>query len=291
MTIHFSMPFWGDPDDLRAAVMAVRAQTDSDWLLTVIDDCYPDASVAEFFAAIDDPRIEYRRNETNVGITENFRRAVASARADHTVILGSDDLVGPEYVARMKAVTKLHPDADVYQGGVRVVDAGGHDSHTLVDVVKKLLTPRAARTFRGEKMASTLLAGNWLYWPSLLFRTDTLRRTDFRDDLPIILDLAVLVDIAMAGGALHVFPDDVFRYRRHSASLSQTSLLDGTRFEDERRYYHEVAMATRDRGWRRASRAATWRIMSRLHGVATLPTVLARGNARARRAAIALAFR
>lgn len=290
MTIHFSMPFWGDPSDLRDAVAAVLAQTDPDWLLTVIDDCYPGEEVAAFFAAIDDPRIDYRRNETNVGITENFRRAVAAAQAEHVVVLGSDDLVGPQYVARMNEVLARHPDADVYQGGVRIVDAAGHPSRTLVDTVKGWLTPRTPLTLRGEDMASTLLVGNWLYWPSLLFRTETLRRTDFRDDLPIILDLALLIDIAMDGGSLHVFPEDVFRYRRHGDSLSQKSLLDGSRFEDERRYYRDTAARARDLGWRRAARAASWRIMSRLHGLASLPVVLARGSGRARRAALALAF-
>ncbi len=291
MTIHFCMPFWGDPTDLRAAVAAVIAQTDPDWLLTVIDDCYPDPSVATFFAQLNDPRIDYRRNETNVGITENFRRAVAASRADYTVILGGDDLVGPEYVSRMKDAVAQHPDVDVFQGGVQVVDAQGRVARTLVDEVKRILTPRAPRTFRGEEMATTLLAGNWLYWPSLLFRTDTLKRTDFRSDLPIILDLALLVDIAMAGGSLHSFRDDVFRYRRHSESLSQKTLLDGSRFEDERRYYRDTAEQARALGWRRASRAARRRIMSRLHGVATLPAVLLRGSARARSAALALAFR
>lgn len=291
MTIHFCMPFWGDPDDLRAAVASVLAQQSPDWRLTVIDDCYPDDSVGEFFAEIDDVRVEYLRNERNVGIIENFRRAVAAARTDFMVVLGSDDMLEPDYVGAMSSVAAQYPGADVYQGGVEVIGGDGRPVRTLVDVVKqRLLTPRASRSFRGEAMASTLLRGNWLYWPSLMFRTETIRRFPFRGDLPIILDLALLVDIAFAGGELHYAPVRVFRYRRHQDSLSQKTILDGRRFEDERNYYREVAMSARHRGWKRARRAASWRLMSRLHGLAVLPTVLLRGTSRARRAALALAF-
>lgn len=291
MTIHFCMPFWGDPADLRTAVESVLGQRDPDWLLTVIDDCYPDPAVIEYFDGIDDPRVEYRRNAENVGITENFRRAVAASRAPLTVILGSDDLLEPTYVETMRNLADRHPGVDVFQGRITVVDGEGQPSRTLVDAVKQsLLTPRRAETIQGERMAASLLQGNWLYWPSLMFRTDTLRRYPFRDDLPIILDLALLIDIAFEGGALRYDPRPVFRYRRHSESLSQKTLLDGSRFEDELGYYREVARDARRRGWRRAERAARVRLMSRLHGIAVLPVVLRRGTARGRRSALRLAF-
>lgn len=291
MTIHFCMPFWGDPADMRAAVASVLAQTDDDWRLTVIDDCYPDDTVAGHFAAIVDDRVSYVRNERNVGITENFRRAVAAACEDHVVILGSDDLLAPDYVATMSRIAEANPRVDVFQGGVEVVGDDGAPTTTLVDSVKRrLLTPHSARTFRGEEMAATLLVGNWLYWPSLLFRRETLLHVDFRDDLPIILDLALLIDIAFEGGSLRYEPSTVFHYRRHAESLSQRTILDGSRFEDERDFYRATAAAARARGWHRARRAASWRIMSRLHGLAVLPAILRRGSGRAKKAAWALAF-
>ena len=291
MTIDFCVPYWGDPADLRATVASVLHQTDDRWRLTVIDDCYPDASVPAFFAELDDPRVTYRSNERNVGIVENFRRAVAAAEGPYLVVLGSDDLLEPDYVRTMLRAAAEHPEADVLQPGVRVVDASAVPVRTLVDFVKlRLLTPRRERSLAAQDMARSLLIGDWLYWPSLVFRTETIRRFDFRDDLPIILDLAILIDIAFSDGTLHYLPDVVFSYRRHAESASQKTILDGTRFEDERAYYREVAQRAGRRGGRRARRAARWRVMSRLHGLAVLPGVLRRGTPRARRAALALAF-
>ncbi|MGC5169255.1 glycosyltransferase family 2 protein [Microbacterium sp. DT81.1] len=292
MTIDICMPYWGDPGELRVAVESVLSQDDPDWRLVVIDDCYPDDSVPAYFAGLRDARVTYTRNERNVGITENFRRAVAAARSTHVVILGSDDILHPTYVSRMRSTAAAHPDVDVFQLGVEVIDGEGGARRSLADEVKlRLLTPRSAKTLRGEDMARSLLVGDWLYWPSLLFRTARLREIDFRDDLPIILDLALLIDIAFAGGALHYEPGVVFSYRRHNESLSQKTILDGTRFDDERAYYRATAALAASRGWHRARRAARLRIMSRLHGLAVLPAVLRRGTPAARRAALALAFR
>src|ERR1700754_4143015 len=72
--IEIFVPFWGDPELLYATVESVRAQTDPEWSLVVVDDCYPDPAVALHFAAETDPRIRYLRNETNLGITDNYAR-------------------------------------------------------------------------------------------------------------------------------------------------------------------------------------------------------------------------
>ncbi len=291
MDLDICVPYWGDPRQFLATIASVRAQTDPHWRLTIIDDCYPDRAVAEHVAEIADARITYRRNERNVGITENFRRAVAAASGSHVVVLGSDDLLLPGYVEHIRRAIAEFPEADVIQPGVQVIDGDGAPSRTLVDVVKqRFLTPRTAHTLRGEAMAASLLRGNWLYWPSLALRTDTVRRIGFRDGLPIILDLALLIDIAFAQGALRYTGVVCFAYRRHAESLSQTSLRDGSRFDDERRFYRETAAAARARGWRRAARAARLRLMSRMHALSALPTLLRTGTRSGRRAAWSLAL-
>lgn len=288
MTIDIMLPFWGDPRLLRQTVDSVLAQTDSDWRLTVIDDAYPDPAVAEYFAGLGDPRVRYVRNEVNVGIIENFRTSVRLATGDHLMVLGSDDLLLPGYVASLRAAVARHPDAAVFQPGVRVVDEHGEPSLPLVDRVKqRLLRPNTRSgdvVLRGERLATSLTRGNWLYWPSLVFRTPAIRAHDFRDDLPIVLDLAILLDIAFAGGSLVVVDDEVFAYRRHTESASQKAILDGSRFTDDRRFFLETAERAKARGWKTTARAAHARLFARLHALTTVPVVLRRGDADGRRA-------
>lgn len=291
MDLDICVPYWGDPDVFLLTIDSVLAQTDPHWRLTVIDDGYPGSVVADHIARLGDARITYRRNERNVGITENFRRAVAAASGSHVVVLGSDDLLLPGYVEHMRATIEAFPGVDVIQPGVRVIDDAGRPAHSLVDLVKqRMLTPKHAVTLQGDHMAASLLQGNWLYWPSLALRTDTVSRIGFRDGLPIILDLALLTDIALQGGTLRYTGVECFAYRRHADSLSQTALRDGTRFDDERRFYREVAAAAARSGWRRAERAARVRLMSRLHAFTQLPRAVMSGSAASRRATWLLAF-
>lgn len=289
MTIDVMLPFWGDPALLRQTVASVQAQTDPDWRLTVIDDGYPDESVPAYFAALDDPRISYRRNPENAGIVANFRASVDAAFAPHLTVLGSDDLLLPEYIANVRATIARHPDVDIVQPGVRVIDEHGAPSLPLADAVKQgLLAPRTGRgdaVLSGRTLATSLIRGNWLYWPSLVFRTDSISQHMFREDLPIILDLAILMDIAFAGGSLVATHETVFEYRRHRASASQTSLLDGVRFDDERRFYRETAQRAASLGWNDTARAARWRLFSRLHATTELPGILRKGTHRGRSAA------
>lgn len=291
MDLDICVPYWGDPGQFLLTIESVRAQTDPHWRMTILDDCYPDDRVARHVESLEDHRIRYIRNETTVGITENFRRAVAAAEGSHVVVLGSDDLLLPNYVAHVRAVIAANPDVDVIQPGVLVIDGAGSPCFSLTDIVKqRLLTPRSPKTVHAEAMATTLLRGNWLYWPSLALKVSTARAVGFRDGLPIILDLAFLVDIAFAGGSLRNTNVQCFAYRRHSASLSQTSLRDGSRFTDERRYYRETAAAAAERGWTRAARTARLRLMSRLHAMSQLPGLMLKGTSPARRAAISLSL-
>lgn len=275
-SVQVFVPFWGDPELLYATVESVKAQTDDDWTMTIVDDCYPDPSVASHFDAETDERITYLRNETNLGITENYRRCQAMATGELMMFLGCDDLLHPPFIATARAAAAAHPEAAVIQVGVEVIDGAGAPILPLGDRVKRALMPRGEGRLElaGEDLAVSLLRGNWLYWPSLVFRSDVVRGFTFRNGLPIIQDLALLVDMAAAGERLVLDPTTAFSYRRHTGSASSTSLLHGRRLADERTYYESAAEQMRAKGWTRAARTARARWTSRLHAVSLVPAAL-----------------
>ncbi|MBD3778468.1 MAG: glycosyltransferase [Micrococcales bacterium] len=271
------VPYWGDPEYLRETVRSVLAQTDPGWRLTVVDDANPDPWAGEWLASLGDERIVYLRNPENRGIAEVFRQCVALAEADLVAVPGSDDVLLPDFVAVVTAAHRRFPDADIIQPGVVVVDEHGQPSRPLADTVKqRLVRPRGTgtRVLAGEPLATSLLHGDWLYWPSLVFRREAVQRTPFRPGLPIILDLALVLDMVLAGSRLVVEPTEVFAYRRHSASASSVKLLDGSRFEGEREYFDLAAELMARQGWRRAARAARLHVTSRLYAATLLPTAL-----------------
>jgi glycosyltransferase involved in cell wall biosynthesis len=286
MTLDIMMPFYGRFDHFREAVASVLAQTDPDWRLTVIDDCYPDPAPGEWARGIADDRVRYLRNETNLRPSRTYNRATALATAEFVVIMGCDDIMLPGYVARARQLAARFPTADIIQPGVGVIDENGEPSRGLADTVKGWYRPggSGARMVRGEALAVSLLRGNWTYFPSLLWRAE--RLTGFRTDLDVVQDLAMLLEITKAGGSLVLDDEVVFSYRRHSTSLSAVTGPDGSKFAQERLLFDEVAAASRELGWRRAARAARLHLSSRLNAVTELPAAL---RARDRRGFRALA--
>lgn len=293
MPLDIFVPYWGDPALLKETVASVFAQTNEDWLLTVIDDCYPDPSVKNYFETIDDERVRYQRNETNKGITENYQTCVAQASQELMVILGCDDVLLPNYVDVVMHAHRDFPDAAVIQPGVQIIDESGQVVRSLADSVKrKFVGPKTgtATVLAGESLAVSLLGGNWLYWPSLAFRTDAIRQVSFRDGLPIVQDLALVMDIVLLGGSLVHTPTLAFSYRRHSASASAATLMDGTRFAGDREYARIAEDLCRAKGWKKAAMAARVRWTSRLHAVTLMPDALISRNPTAVKATLRHAF-
>ena len=72
MPLDIALPFYGDVAYMKKTVASVLAQTDPDWRLIVVDDGYPDDSLPDWFASLNDSRISYQRNEINLGANGNF---------------------------------------------------------------------------------------------------------------------------------------------------------------------------------------------------------------------------
>jgi glycosyltransferase involved in cell wall biosynthesis len=282
--IDLVVPYWGEPRYLRELVASVLAQTDPRWRLTVVDDAYPDPWAGEYLAGLHDQRIVYLRNATNRGITDVFQQCADLVRAEVAAFPGCDDLLLPDYVAVVLEAHERFGEADIIQPGVRVVDGQGRRVAPLADVVKQRLLRPAARRPRllgGEPLATGLLHGDWLYWPSLAFRREALERARFRPGLPIVLDLALVLDLVCTGSQLLLDPRECFAYRRHATSASSMTAVDGVRFRGEREFFDLAASQTAALGWRRATRAARLHVTSRMHALTLLPGALLHRDASA----------
>jgi hypothetical protein len=277
VTLDLMIPYWGEPEYLRQTVSSVLAQTNPDWRLTVVDDANPDPWAGPYLASLGDARVSYVRNEANRGISAVFRQCLDLARNDLVAIPGCDDVLGENYVDVALRAHARFPAVDIIQPGVRVIDETGREVHPLVDAVKQRLVRPSARVstvVAGERLATSLLHGDWMYWPSLVFRREVVQRTPFRPGLPIVLDLALVIDMVCAGSQLLIEPEVCFAYRRHGASASAVKLLDGSRFEGERSYFELAERLTAQLGWRRAQRAARAHLTSRAYALTLLPTAL-----------------
>lgn len=272
MEIDVLLPFYGDVGFLKTATESVLSQDFPEWRLLVLDDAYDDPEPERWFASLTDPRVTYLRNETNLGASGNFRKALSLAEAPMMVVMGADDVMLPSYLSRVAAALAAYPDASVVQPGVQVIDEYGRPFFPLTDRVKSLLAPRpgAELVIREQDMAASLLHGGWHYFPSLAWRTEEVQRLGFRPEYDVVQDLALLLDIAVSGRSMVLVEETVFQYRRHSGSDSSVRAADGRRFAEEKRFFRSEAERFRSLGWRRAALAADLHWTSRLHALSML---------------------
>jgi glycosyltransferase involved in cell wall biosynthesis len=276
VTIDIMMPFYGRPDHFRTAVESVLAQTSAEWRLVIVDDVYPDLEPGRWAAALPDPRVTYVRNTANLGVSGNFQKCVELADAEHLVLMGCDDVMGPRYVERISELIARFPDADLYQPGVDTIDQDGRPSRPLADRVKDLyrLDGQGGCEYSGERLAASLLNANWAYFPSLCWRTEQLKGRRFRDDLRVVQDLTMMLAIVREGGSMVVDDEVCFTYRRHSGSVSAEAAPDGSKFVEEAALFAAAEKEMSALGWHKAARAARLHVTSRLHAASDLPAAI-----------------
>ncbi|QES56134.1 glycosyl transferase family 2 [Streptomyces venezuelae] len=267
------LPYYGDVALMQDAVRSVLAQDGDDWRLTVVDDG-TEPGVPEWFEQLADPRVRYLRNERNLGVTGNFNRCVELAEYEYLVLMGCDDLMKPNYLQVVRATADREPTAAMIQPGVQVIGTDGLPYDTLADRTKrKLYAPKGPgrALLGGEELATSLLRGNWLYFPSICWRTEAIKRFSFRADLGVIQDLALVVDLLVAGETLATTPEVCFSYRRHAESESSAKAYTGHRFEEAKRFFVETADRLDRHGWPRAAKVSRLHLSSRLHAITLLP--------------------
>lgn len=257
------LPYWGDVGLFKKTVESVITQTSNRWHLTVIDDCYPSLEASEWIKTLNHPQITYIRHKSNMGITNNFNFAVERANADFCAIVGCDDKLLPNYV---ETALQNIGEADFYQPGVDVIDAHDNSYVPTVDKIKRFLQPKRSGVYSGEKLAKSLCLGNWLYFPSIVWKTSTLKKYCFDSAYKIAQDVVLELNIIKDGGTLYFDKTITFQYRRFSESLSsKEKTKGGVRFDEENEVYARFGRLFREMGWKKAAGAAELRIISRIH--------------------------
>jgi hypothetical protein len=186
------------------------------------------------------------------------------------------------YIQTVVAAHEQFPSAQIIQPGVEVIDEMGQPSMGLIDRMKRVYAPRVPgspgspesagrRLLSGEPLAVSLIRGNWLYFPSICWKSDTLVATGFREGFNVMQDLALALDLIKAGGGLVVGGPVCFQYRRHRGSDSSWRALDGTRFTEEREFFNGMSEELAAIGWRRGARTARLHLSSRLNAATLLP--------------------
>jgi len=171
--VSVGIPTFNRAEMLREVIMSVLTQTFQDFELIISDNASQDQT-QEVIASIKDDRIHYIRNETNIGMVQNFNQCLARARGSYITIFHDDDLMLPDNL-RLK-VLALDKNS-----GVGLV----HSKFGFIDQHGKLLKANTNfgkpvfqdRIEPGRKfLIKTLMSGNTVNAPSVMIRRECYQR-------------------------------------------------------------------------------------------------------------------
>jgi glycosyltransferase involved in cell wall biosynthesis len=261
-----AIPFYKGQAYLRLAIQSVLAQTSPHWQLIVCDDG-PESGTAELVGSFGDSRIRYLRNERNLGMAGNWNRCLEAAETDLANLLHNDDELLPNYVEEMTRAASQFPDAAAFFCQAKVIDAGGKESFSFVDYIKRFLRPKSKGplVLQGKSAVEALMHGDFIMCPTVCYRRSRLPVERFRADWRMVLDLDFFTRILLDGGTMVGIPTVAYAYRRHAENATSQYTESLLRFDEESRIHDEVAALARSRGWHDVSRVAAAKRIIKLH--------------------------
>ena len=263
--ITFAIPYFANLDYLREAITSVQAQTIHNWELLIVDDCGPEPPNA-LVESLGDPRIRCTRNEANLGLAGNWNESIRQSTAPLVTLLHSDDRLLPGYGAAVIDTATHHPDVAAFFTGTTIIGADGNPARSLPDFVKRFARrPASDHLVAGDAALAAVLANNYIFCPTLCYRTALVGTRPFDARWTFALDLDNITRLLLSGQSLYGIRATHYEYRRHRSNQTSALTANATRFTEEIALYRKVAGAAAAIGWQRSARTARHRWMVRTH--------------------------
>lgn len=210
---------------IEECVRSALAQTDSNVRVLVVDDRSPDETVARA-RRVEDPRLEVRVNEANLGLGNSVLAALETIETPYVALLNSDDLFHPDRVSACCRVLDEDGDAQLVTTALHLVDQHGGEltpsnASRLIDGGNVFDWVHWYESARPESMAPEELFGELLQHNFLATSSNLVCRTDFlRSEAEALRSLKFCLDwhlflAASLTGGMRYLPDRLAAYRLH----------------------------------------------------------------------------
>lgn len=231
--ISVCVPTYNHARFLHDAIRSVLVQTRGDFELVVVDNASTDdtGEVVRRYAAAD-PRIRYRRNETNVGPGRNFNRCLEYASGELVKILCSDDTLEPECLERTAAVLETHPRVSLVATARNVV----REDLSPVRTIGYSTGPIVEGGHR--VIAKCMWHGNLIGEPTaVMFRKSHAAR-GFDPSYRQLVDLEMWFHLLERGDFAYL-PEPLCRFRRHGGQQTWDHVGRSDFYDDFGRLFEE----------------------------------------------------
>jgi glycosyltransferase involved in cell wall biosynthesis len=196
---------------LSGAIASALNQEEQDAEIVVVDNVSTD-NTPDIVQSFKDPRLRYLRGR-ELGMADNWNRCIELAAGEFITLLHHDDRWLPGFLRRALRLTDRYPEADVVYSACRIVDAAGR----FLRLHRPFPEPHV---WSGECELEVLIRGNYIYCPTVVYRSSTLRKVGgFTSGLELTPDWEALMRLALAGSVFIYDPEPLSEYCERGDSL------------------------------------------------------------------------
>jgi len=212
--VSIGLPVFNAEKYLEQALNSILDQTYKNFVLIISDNASTDCtqSICQVYQERD-PRIQYYRNERNLGIAPNFRRAFQLSSSDYFKWAPYDDLIAPDFLSRCVSVLDQNPDVILVYSKVKVIDENG------TYVVDYDPGPDTNLQQPNGRFRNLVLHPEYAVQQMGLIRTEVLKKTGLIGSYPAS-DEILLAELSLLG-QFYEIPEHLYYYRRHGEQSTQ----------------------------------------------------------------------
>ena len=265
--LHVMIPAYGKSPYLRQTLESAVKHLPLEVPITVIEDPSSESSIESLVKEFS--RVQYIKNNERLGIGGNFNKSIELSTGVFTQICGSDDIFLDNPLKDFDTEKLSQPDIAAVGLDVEVINETGKIVKTILDLVKRTLRPSLKKItiFQNDKMFLNLMLGDWLYFPAILWKTDTLNRIKFDGNFHTAMDLDVFIRLLSSDQKLAFIKSKTLGYRRHSQSASSLYAKSIGRFDEEFLCHKNALDIARRKNWKTGAILAQLALTVRLHAI------------------------
>ena len=265
--LHVMIPAYGKSPYLRQTLESAVKHLPIDVPITVIEDPSEEADLEKLVNEF--PRVEFYRNPTRLGIAGNFNQSIKKSTGIFTQICGSDDVFISNPLSNLPTELLNNKSISTLALDVKIIGDNDYEIKALPDLIKKVIRPKINnfRLFENEKIFNNLMVGDWLYFPAILWRTQTLMDLKFSGEFHTAMDLDVLIRLLTKDYKIAFIKNKVLAYRRHNQSASSLYAKSIGRIDEEIACHKQAKELARLKNWKTGAILAQLAPTVRLHAL------------------------
>ena len=206
--VSIGLPVYNGERFLRESLNSLLAQDYDNFEILISDNASTDSTseiCREYVTR--DKRIQYKRNETNLGATKNFNLVSQLAKGKYFMWAGDHDLWHPSFISRLASLLENSPGVVLAYPRTLLIDMDGRVLEMFPD---KIDTRNMEIVQRYKQIVKFMGWGNMVYG---LMRRDALVRTGNYRNL-YFADKVFISELSMLGTIAQI--DEPLFYRRRN---------------------------------------------------------------------------